>query len=389
MLVAAVAMATGCEWLVDVPRPGIAPDGGPAVCEFDTDCTTGVCDTASGLCVECVRSDQCPTDRPVCASQTCRGCDLDMECASGVCMIDGSCADPARVLYASSDSTIDTCSATAPCTFDIAISRLSASTDIVKLSPGSYLRTTTVGIATRATVAGEGATVIVSGQLGAFQVTAGGDLTVTGMTIDGQTQGYPGTCDSGAVTLHRVRAQNALVAWFSNACTTTIVRTTVDNVNTYGVYLQGGMARIENSMFVRLVSANQFAAVNLINGVTATVDHTTIAANSNNGAIGSALSCVNPGALTLTNLIVRNNAGIVIDAACPISLSAVDAGYASLGTGNVEVDPGFVDPASGNYRLNPGSPVSGMATTSTATRDIDGELRPQGGGREPGCDEIP
>lgn len=70
-------------------------DGDDASCAARGD-GSARCDAAAGRCVAC-RADTASTDcalptSPVCESGSCRGCRAHAECATGVCLDDGSCA---------------------------------------------------------------------------------------------------------------------------------------------------------------------------------------------------------------------------------------------------------------------------------------------------------
>jgi hypothetical protein len=54
----------------------------------------------------------------------------------------------------------------------------------------------------------------------------------------------------------------------------------------------------------------------------------------------------------------------------------------------VNLDPRFTDPASDDYHLLPGSPAIDTGLNLGVTSDLDGDLRPQGGGYDIGADEF-
>lgn len=83
---------------VDAP---VIPGGS---CGSDNSCGGAeVCDTATMQCVQCTAADAtaCQGVTPVCAADACRGCVQHSDCASDVCLQDGSCADAAAVAYVS------------------------------------------------------------------------------------------------------------------------------------------------------------------------------------------------------------------------------------------------------------------------------------------------
>src|SRR4029077_12242235 len=158
-------------------------------CTQDRQCPSErpLCDPSTETCVECVTRPDCDDAHPVCEQGTCRGCIADSDCST-VCLGDGTCADDARLVYASPAGGGD-CSAALPCDLDTAIAHATGATDIVKLAPGSYDRLTTISIGARVTLAGDGAVLNVPmPTLGSVIDVAGGDLTAVGISINANTQ---------------------------------------------------------------------------------------------------------------------------------------------------------------------------------------------------------
>jgi hypothetical protein len=52
-----VFVLAGCEWLADIPQPSQvgSTDATAGMCSAETECASGVCDLATGECVECIR----------------------------------------------------------------------------------------------------------------------------------------------------------------------------------------------------------------------------------------------------------------------------------------------------------------------------------------------
>ena len=92
----------------------------------------------------------------------------------------------------------------------------------------------------------------------------------------------------------------------------------------------------------------------------------------------------------LTNSIVYDNGtGTQVEGAnCSWTYS--DIGPMSVpGAGNINAPPMFVDLMKGNFHLQAGSPAKDAADPEASLAvDIDGDMRPQGGGRDMGADEI-
>ena len=79
-------------------------------------------------CVQCTTDDSsaCVGGTPVCVSNTCQKCTAHAQCASDVCLPDGSCADPAldQVAYVKVNGTGMVCSQLSPCgTLDIGLKK--------------------------------------------------------------------------------------------------------------------------------------------------------------------------------------------------------------------------------------------------------------------------
>jgi hypothetical protein len=363
----------GCEWLADIPRPSqIGADAGD-------DAMVG----------ECMESVQCPTDRPACVDQVCRLCDDDDQCPSGVCSLDGTCADPARILFASDVGAGDCLTAATACSFDTAVGMISPAKDIIKLAPANYPRAAMLTLAVPVHLAGKGATMTgPGGVVPLLDVPAGGDVKVTGLVME-LNGGYAGQCSAGgAMRFHRTRIANGFIATFGQMCHTELVRTQADSLSAYGVYVNGGTARIENTILSRVGNASsQLAALVLLAQPTVMIDHVTIANSINDGTVASAVQC-QASPVTLTSMIIRNNTGLAIDPTCVVTHSVVDPGYTGTGMPVHDLDPRFVDPAIGDFHLMPGSPAFGLGDpASTLATDIDGDSR--GSPSEPGADELP
>ena len=239
----------GCELFVDVPNASLANNGsndGGTACSASLTCSapTPVCDTSHGTCVECLTSPDCTMpDRAICDAEVCRGCRDDAECpSSNVCLGDGTCADPARVLYASPTGVAGSCTAAVPCTFDAAYAMVSASQDIIKLAAGTYGRPAGISVTKNVIVTGEGATFHDTGTQ-SFMImfdVMGVSMTVMNVDFDLQnttagTTAYAAECTmNGALHFDRVRLANGAAGAYVNACAFTLDRSTVDGNSFYG-----------------------------------------------------------------------------------------------------------------------------------------------------------
>jgi hypothetical protein len=401
--IALLALASGaCELLVDIPQPydpDQTSDAAPRACTASTECAPPlpVCDLATGTCVECLVGAEC-TDpaRPACgADHTCRPCTDDTECGSEVCLLDGTCADAGRILYATPTGTGPACTAADPCTADVAITLVDATRDIVKLRPGAYVRTATLQIAVPTILAATGA--IFEAQLPTtFEplLAAGADLVVIGLHTQSAGNGTGVNCFGGTtLALHRVTLSGGL--WgMSLSCALVADALTITGMTYYAMSVSQAPITMTNSMIVRNGGMSIIGGIYLNQVPSGTIEHTTIADNQkteNMGAEHGGLSCVESPNVVIASTILWGNEAPSIDPACNVRHSVVDPGY-PLGPDNVSMDPQFVSAATGDYHLMPASPVRGIASpTSVVDHDFDREPRPQPAGTiaDPGADEIP
>jgi hypothetical protein len=375
-LLAQCVLVVGCELIADIPNSTLVVD----------DAGTNDPDGGGG------GDPDAPTDAM-------RGCLLDTECASGVCLLDGSCADAARILHASPTGAGTTCAVATPCTFDTAVTKLAAATDIIKLAPGVYERMSQTEITVSATIAGTGATfhgIPADTGMGIplfyahMNVTAG-KLLVIGLDFDlNTTIGI--SCPSGEVQLVRTKMHGGFYGIYgSNTCVVGIDRASFYGNQWYGAYFgTGATVAITNSYFTDNNVGNTIASVSslvFVDNVTATVANSTF--SNNQGDIAS-VQCMNSN-VTMTSIISFGNPAPGIASTCTnVSYSVLDPGYVGPGSNNVTTNPMFV--GGGNYHLSPASPVRGMGDPgSTMSHDSDGEARPQPAGSrvDPGADEVP
>ncbi|HWU89756.1 MAG TPA: right-handed parallel beta-helix repeat-containing protein [Kofleriaceae bacterium] len=95
------------------------PQGGEK-CSSSDECgaPTPVCNLEKMACVQCLQETDCTGVRPVCdqARNVCVECQRHDQCASELCLDNGSCADPADVAYVSDNgSNSQMCSKDMPC----------------------------------------------------------------------------------------------------------------------------------------------------------------------------------------------------------------------------------------------------------------------------------
>ncbi|MEO6777481.1 MAG: hypothetical protein ABI467_31430 [Kofleriaceae bacterium] len=394
-----ILLLAGCELFVDVPNATLATKDasgdGRGVCIDASTCTapTPQCDTTSHTCVECLSSPDCVTpDRPVCQAEACRGCLDDTECpASNVCLSDGSCADPARVLYAAQTGTGVACTQAAPCTFDQAVASVSATADVVKLAPGTYDRPAQLAITKNMIVTGEGATFHGTATTSftlMFDITS---AAVTFLRIHFDLGGMFGAeCGmNGELHLDRVVITNGVAGAYSSACTFSVDRSLIDSVTFYGLYLINSTVTVSNTFVTNSGASSQGGIV--INGSSGVIEHVTLAGDTAAMAGGQAIRCTD-GNVAIRSSIIFGNGTPAVEDACLVGHSVIDPGYAGPGTDNVTMDPLYVAPATRDYHIQAGSPAVGLADpASHQTDDYDGDPRPNPAGSmaDSGADEIP
>jgi hypothetical protein len=401
-LLACLVALSGCELFVDVPNATLANagsnDGGtgtPCTASLTCNAPTPVCDTSHGTCVECVTSPDCTVpERAICDANVCRGCISDAECpSSNVCLGDGTCADPARVLFASTAGGATGCTAATPCTLDAAYAMVSATQDIIKLAAGTYARDVSLTVTKDVIVTGEGATFQdTSAQTFMMFDVMGVSMSVLNVDFElantaAGTNAYAAECTmSGALHFDRVRLANGAAGAYVNACAFTLDRSTVDGNSFYGFYLVGAQITITNSFITNNGATSQGGMV-LSTGTTGTIEHVTMSGNTSMMS-AHAITCTDPG-LVIRSSIIYGNGTPSIDPACVVGHSVVDPDYTG-GANNLSVDPLFV--AAGNYHIQAGSPAVGLADpASLESVDVDGDPRPQpiGSMADSGADEIP
>lgn len=401
---AVLVAASGCELFVDVPNASLANAGADAAtgtpCTASLTCSspTPVCDTANGTCVECMTSPDCTVpERAICDANVCRGCGADADCpSSNVCLGDGTCADPTRVLYATPTGVAAGCTAATPCTFDAAYAMVSATQDIIKLAAGTYDRPAGLTVTKNVIVTGEGATfqdtspqsfMIMFDVMGVSMTVLNVHFELSNTTTG--TNAYSAECTmNGQLHYDRVRLANGAAGAYVNACAFTLDRSTVDGNSFYGFYLVGAQITITNSFITNNGATSQGGLV-LSTGTTGTIEHVTMSGNTS--TMGAhAITCTDPG-LVIRSSIIYGNGTPSLDAACVVGHSVVDPDYTG-GANNLSMDPLFVAPATHDYHIQTGSPAVGLADpASVETFDVDGDSRPQptGSMADSGADEIP
>jgi hypothetical protein len=383
------------------------------------------CNTTTQACVQCqpataTQSGDCQAAAPVCGTDsTCRKCAAHSECTSQVCSFNGTCADPATVLYVNSGGgcTGTTHAGTTGdpyCQIKDALGNLGGKT-VVRVFPSSTaysaisITSGTVAIIgppidVPATVSP--ATVQVTGDASNPAINISGGSTV--VTLDGIevtgvfTAGNGIFCSNGAVgptvTITRSSAHGLVGA----AVTVTNCKITMDRDAIYqntggGLAFSGAQYSIQNCFFYGNTSSGSAPAIAFGNSSTelaggAGFQHNTVAKNSTLSGVAG-IAC-NSGNTTIKNSIVSGNSSGGSPSDTGGSGTCVNSGSAITPS----PAPDFVNTVGPTYDFHlSGLTANNMAccidkiTSSADAYDYDGRSRPQptGGKFDEGAHEFP
>jgi hypothetical protein len=260
------------------------------------------------------------------------------------------------------------------------------------MAPGSYSEN--VSIAKSITILGRGATLVIATTGPVVDVQPNVDATIYDLRID-QAHAANVHCGGGgvsSVTLIGATISRAFdVALLAEGgCTVTLEQNFIWG-NGGGInVLNADAYHVRNNMIVVNGKATQsIGGAFLGGGLGSYFEFNTVAGNSST-TVGGVYCYASP---TLRNNIVYANTSTgtsqEVDPACVFQYSDIGPQGTPSST-NMNVDPMFKTPTSFDYTLGASSPVRNTADpASTVNIDFQGEIRPQGPGREPGADEIP
>jgi hypothetical protein len=369
------------------------------------------CETA--VCVECrAAMNDCGVAAPVCDAGTCRKCELNDECNSGVCTADGSCAAETSIAYvAPAGSASSGCTRNEPCSFARALDP-GINRPYVVLANGSYQFAGTRDLdGLRSFIGEKGGRPRLSNTMAGpvFKLGSGADIAFDNVEIRGATSTSPSAFDGNGIECpsnfqkstvrvsRSVFTQNSVAGLLARQCNVE-VRETTFVANARGLEAVDVMGTIERSTFALntgigiSLDAGLYSVTNNfiyrnprgidLNLTTAgsVFEFNTVADNSMTG-----VSCVaNTGQFAFPNNLIGGN-GNNIDPqppGCVFSSSMIVAGD----TAPLK----FKSPSSipYDYHLTPGSIAIDQISTSTQVRDFDGEARPYGNGHDYGADEL-
>lgn len=366
--------------------------------------------TSAGHCAACraaTQQDDCPATQPICRPEgTCAPCISHDECPSLVCLVDGSCAPAANVLYADKQNCAanpDGSRAKPWCEISDALAHLNgraivrvmgSSTPYQGVHPPGGENLLLVGPGqSSATSLLTSALLYTADQQGLLLDGEGGQLTLDGFEVRGGS-GLDGiACQKTGTTAPALTVRRSFVhdsggaGIMSSGCAVTIDQSEITRNPQGGLQFFNTAYAITNSFIV----GNFTVAASFSSFSAGVFRHNTIAQNS--ASVGGAVfDCGNPIApRSLENSLLWSNSGASLFTGNCL-FTYIDAPEVLPGTGNRSLAPHFVNAAAGDCHLDPNQDNTcciDQIPWSPLGYDIDGRTRPQRLSWDIGAHEVP
>lgn len=370
-------------------------------------------------CVECRASADCGPTIPVCETGACRACAAHVECGSGVCKPDGSCAAVGEIAFVEvSGSDSADCSRGSPCKTIERATSLVPAREFIAIGGGTYPSTAARTLSGKRYLLGTSSVPpIITRSTGGpiFSLDGAVDARLEHVELSGATaasgDGYALKCARGGgapvVALYDVTLRsNASGGVFSSGCTVNIERSRATQNAGIAFELIDSTASID-----RCLIAENYGGIVLDAGIYS-VTNSFVVRNHNPSGFGSGVTIfsTSPGNRIEFNTIADNtdtSTNVVKGIQCDLSMSTSfpnnivvrneqqTAGPNCIFPGSVVSDSNVAplnlkspDAAPYDYHLTAGSIAIDAATVSTLDHDFDGDARPNGGQRDVGADEL-
>lgn len=382
--------------VVGCSKAAVRPEGPD--CDSNAACTapTGVCNLSSGTCVECTPSEStaCVDKKPVCgADYTCQPCSLHSQCASNVCLPDGSCSTETNntIAYVKEGGTGTTCTKAAPCA--LISTALATRLPYIKIA-GNIVDNVAVGNGQVVTLlADAGAKLTSKANDVLIKLDGSSRLTIYDLELSGTTAGQASDAISmpagnpSTLSLYRVKIlRHAGAGIKAEGGTLNVYQSVIAENKQGGIYITGSTSFDIRNNFVAK-NGDVFSLVGGIRavggGATSKIEFNTVVKNKAINAMSAGIDCSETVPAPY-NLVFDNALNDGVDK----QIAGCD-GSKSL-QGEPPAGAGFRDANAGDYHLtgNTAAEVRDKVNCDGNTVDIDGDSRPQADLCDFGADEY-
>lgn len=402
--------APGCTTSVECTTPALpvcdVDDTGTCIgCTTPDDCARfperGLCDPVGRACVECVTNTDCTAgDAPICdGGGTCIGCTADAQCASGVCDEGaGACVAEADLIYVSRTGGGGTaCTMASPCaTIAGGVAAITATRRYMKISAEEYDESVVLdgrdvtiiapGTGIRPAGLNQAALLVLNDSTvrieGLRLHDGGGGTSADGLRCASPVGGSPSIALIGT----RIEGNGGL-GIDAIACDIRVDGGYIVNNPGGGISISMGSFDIINTYITGNGAGTPVGGVKLdANTATSRFEFNTVAGNLAATGFAQAMICSSVQSQRIANNILWGaSADQVAATNCELEFNLSNEGLS--GQGNVTGSPTFV--SSTNFHLMAGSEgIDDADPTADVRTDADGDLRPQGGRKDIGADEV-